>query len=211
MALTTNYKLANIFNSKKASTFTTGGLTIFMIVLMLVLAILPAYRSITDQLKNNEAKSQYLGQLKQKRQAMDDLSEEYAEKKDTINLYEKYNGKKPNTEVLLANLSEICKKDGCVLNSVSFNQPNGTTDEQISSVSGVVPKQISLSVLGTLEQLDTFIKDLEEFPVPFNTQNISYTHYKEQKANSGGQDESPIINDPRFSLSIVIEYYLWSN
>ena len=210
MAFTTNYKLANIFNSKKTNTFTTGGLTILMIVLMLVLAILPAYKSITDQLKNNETKTKYLSDLKQKRVAMDSLSEEYVENKDLITLYQKYNGTKPNTEILLANFAKICEKEDCKLISISFDELAQTKDEEIASIPGILTNPVKLSMVGTIEQLDNVLSDLEDFPIPLNIKDVQYSHYLEKNGTTI-QEEKSVIDDPRFTLSITLEYYLWSD
>ena len=209
MAFTTNYKLANIFNSKKTSSFTTGGLTILMIVLMLVLAILPAYKSITDQLKNNETKTKYLSDLKQKRLAMDSLSEEFLENKNLISLYQKYNGTKPNTELLLANFAKICEKESCKLVSITFDSVQETKDEEILAVPGVVTNPVKISMIGTIEQLDNVLSDLEDFAIPLNILDVQYSHYLE-KTGTTVQEEKSVIEDPRFELQISLEYYLWS-
>mgnify|MGYP001412427080 CR=1 FL=1 len=64
---TTNNRLRQILETTKGSTLGMGGVTFLVIVMMLFFAIIPAYKSITDQLKNNEAKTKYLEELKTKK------------------------------------------------------------------------------------------------------------------------------------------------
>jgi hypothetical protein len=181
-----------------------------MVVLMLLLAILPAYRSITDQLKNNEAKLVYLNDLKTKRDDMDRLNEEYTLNENKIKLFEKYNNSNANSEVMLANLDQIAKKNNTLLVSANFLDPEISEDLDLAQFPGLLYKGLQMEFIGTLPELSLVLSDLEQFPIAINVNSVTYVHYVETQDNQYDIQEIPIVNDPRFSLSVKAEYYIWT-
>jgi|GEM_PF-2908610 len=210
MVYTSNNRLQQILATRKGASVSIAGVTIFMVVLMLLLAILPAYRSITDQLKNNEAKLIYLNDLKTKRADMDKLNEEYTLNENKIKLFEKYNNSNANSEVMLANLDQLAKKNNTVLVSANFLDPEISEDLNLTPFVGLLYKELQLDFRGTLPELSLLLTDLEQFPIAININSISYVHYEETQDNQYDIQEIPISNDPRFALSIKAEYYIWT-
>lgn len=184
-----------------------------MIVLMLVLAILPAYRSITDQLKNNEAKLFYLTELRAKRDVMDALNEDYNLNQKKIELFERYNSDVSNSEVIVANISEMAKNHNCILTNVSIEDPRASERPAYVEYGGLLEKKMALSFRGTLADLSLLLVDLENFPMPINVWNINYSHYVPSASGTGAgieNDDVLILSDPIFQLTMDSTYFVWT-
>lgn len=210
MVYTSNNRLQQILATRKGASVSIAGVTIFMVVLMLLLAILPAYRSITDQLKNNEAKLVYLNDLKTKRSDMDKLNEEFTLNENKIKLFDKYNNSNSNSEVLLANLDQIAKKNNSVLISINFLDPKSPETGNLTQFSGLLFKDVQINFRGTLPDLSLLLSDLEQFPIAINMNRVTYTHYEATEENQYNIESVPIVNDPRFTMNIQAEYYIWT-
>jgi len=213
MVYTTNNRLQQILSTRKNASISIAGVTLFMVVLMLVLAILPAYRSITDQLKNNEAKLVYLTELRAKRDIMDSLNEDYSLNQKKIELFERYNSDVSNSEVLLANISEMAKNHNCILSNVNIDDPKASERPAYVEFGTLMEKNMSLGFRGTLADLSLLFVDLENFPIPINIWNVNYSHYVESTSGVGTgveNDDVLILSDPVFQLTMDTTYFVWT-
>lgn len=213
MVYTTNNRLQQILSTRKNASISIAGVTLFMVVLMLVLAILPAYRSITDQLKNNEAKLAYLTELRAKRDVMDALNEDYSLNQRKIELFERYNSEVSNSEVLLANIAEMAKNHNCLLTNVSIEDPRASENPAYLEFGGMLEKKMALGFRGTLADLSLLLVDIENFPVPINIWNVNYSHYVPSTSGTTAGIESDdvlILSDPIFQLTMDTTYFIWT-
>ena len=207
MLYTNNNKLIQILTTRRGAGMSVAGATIVMIVIMLVFAIMPAYSSITDQLKNNEAKVVYLTELKNKQATMEQLSEEYTLNENLINKYNRYMNSDYNTEVFLANLNQIGINHNSVLVSVAFADAVSPEDPGLLEYLNLLEVPLNLTYVGTIPNLTQVLSDIEKYPVPINISSISYTHFN---GTDGSIDEDELISiDPRFNLQITASYFIW--
>ena len=111
---------------------------------------------------------------------------------------------------MLANLDQLAKKDNTILVSANFLDPEISEDLNLTPFVGLLYKELQLDFRGTLPELSLLLTDLEQFPIAININSISYVHYEETQDNQYDIQEIPISNDPRFTLSIKAEYYIWT-
>jgi hypothetical protein len=207
MLYTNNNKLIQILTTRKGAGMSVAGATIVMIVIMLVFAIMPAYSSITDQLKNNEAKVVYLTELKNKQTTMEELSEEYSLNENLINKYNRYMNSDYNTEVVLANLNQIGINHNSVLATAAFADAVSPVDPGLLEYLNLLEVPLNLSYVGTIPNLSQVLSDIEKYPVPINISAISFSHFK---GTDGSMDADELISiDPRFTLQITASYFIW--
>lgn len=185
-----------------------AGVTIIMVVIMLVFAILPAYSSITDQLKNNEAKTVYLNELQLKKETMDNLNNEFNSNQKTINKYDTYINSDSNSDVLLANFNAMAIKYNTTLVTYSIVGKKISEDPTLTEFSGLLESNITLGLIGTLPNLSLFLSYLESYPIPINISDIAYSHYIPPNKEDTDKEEL-ISQNPEFLLSINANYYLW--
>lgn len=205
MVYTSNNRLLRIISTRRGASYTVGIVTILMVVIMLLLAILPAYRSITDQLKNNEAKLKYLQDLKIKKGSMDDLLNEYDTNYELIQQFETYYRDKADNEMIIANFDKIAQNNNCSLTSVTFKEIGDPTNENMLAFAGIKAQPFDLTIRGKLQDISTVIKHLDEFPVTLKYGQFSYNHVLPDDAKSS----SPVSQDYLFDLNLTGEYYFW--
>lgn len=208
MLYTNNNKLVQILTTRKGAGMSVAGVTIIMVVIMLVFAILPAYSSITDQLKNNEAKTVYLNELQLKKETMDNLNNEFNSNQKTINKYDTYINSDSNSDVLLANFNAMAIKYNTTLVTYSIVGKKISEDPTLTEFSGLLESNITLGLIGTLPNLSLFLSYLESYPIPINISDIAYSHYIPPNKEDTDKEEL-ISQNPEFLLSINANYYLW--
>jgi hypothetical protein len=196
-----------IISTRRGASYTVGIITLLMVVIMLLLAILPAYRSITDQLKNNEAKLKYLQDLKTKQASMDDLLAEYNNNADLIQKFEAYYQDKPDNEMIVANFDQIAKNNNCVLSSLNFKPVTDPSDPNMLTFAGIRAQPFDVLYKGNLQDLGNVLKHLEDFPLAIKYDQFSYTHYKAVDSKV----DVPVSQDYMFTLTLTGEYYFWSS
>ena len=207
MITTSNNRLTRILATRQGASYAVGIVTLLMVVIMLFLAILPAYRSITDQIKSNETKLKYLQDLKTKKSSMDDLLKQYNDNTDLIKQFEAYYKNKTNNEMLLANLDLIAGNNNCILENATFKQVGAPKAVEMQAFAGIQAQPFDISFKGQLPDLNNVIKHLEEFPVTLRYNDLSYSHVK----SAGSQVDVPVSQDYLFTLNLMGEYYFWQS
>ena len=210
---TTNNRLKQVLETTKGSTLGMGGVTFFVIVMMLFFAILPAYKSITDQLKNNEAKTKYLEELKTKKNVLDTLAATYENKITEIDYFNLYNNPTPNTETLVANMDIIAKRNNSqlvgikILNDSNYKSPDSSS---ILGFSNLTPIKLEMDFNTKVINISSLMKALEEFPLTmyFYKIDITQIHPIEEGGKVG---TSPLSVNDTMILAITGEIYFWNN
>ena len=207
---TTNNRLKQILETTRGSTLGMGGITIFIVVLMIFFAVLPAYRSITDQLKNNEAKNTYLVALQQKKTILDKLALSYKENLDSINYFDLYNNSNLNTETFVANMDAIARQHDGILESINIGGINSYLSPDKSPFVGATslqPQRLYMQFKVKLLNVTSLINTLEEFPLTiylYNT-NILQVQYVNDIKTTGSISQNDIME-----LTIIGETYFWN-
>ncbi len=200
---TTNRKLNEILKSNKNASFTVGLVTLFVVVLMLFLAILPAYKSITDQIQNNQAKTEYIAKLKEKRSILDKLTLEYDANSELIKQFDEDYPQKQNNEFILATISKIGTLYNVEVSSISFtNKAKSNQLETLPPSLAIIETNIFLK--GKLPDLEKFVAHLEKYPIPLNYSNLDY-HYLAEKIEG-----TVIPQSVPFVMTLNFEYYYFT-
>ena len=209
---TTNNKLKKALGTMQGSTISVGSVTLFVVILMIFFAILPAYKSITDQVKNNEAKTKYYNDLVQKKTSLDKLAQSYETNKTIIDFFNLYTTSTPDTEVMTANLDKIAKGNNFVLTSITILDTTGTTskDSPFINYSNITVKAINLTFEGPLEKTSILLNDLEKFPISINDSTFRISQKKNTGANANTAKQSFIQNNI-VQISISGEFYFWNS
>lgn len=208
---TTNNRLKQILETTRGSTLGMGGITIFVVVLMIFFAVLPAYRSITDQLKNNEAKTTYFEALQTKKTILDKLAFSYKENLSSINYFDLYNNSVPNTETFVANIDAIAKNHDSVLKDIDLSNGNNYKSPDNSPFIGSLsmsPQKLQMKFYIKLSNVTSLINSLEEFPL---TIYIYTTSMVQTRMIDNATTKGPLSGNDTIELTIVGETYFWNN
>jgi hypothetical protein len=189
-----------------------GGVTFFVIVMMLFFAILPAYRSITDQLKNNEAKTKYLDALKTKKTVLDKLAVSYEDKITEIDNFNLYNNPVSNTETLVANMDIIAKRNNSQLAYIKFtNDPiyKSPDSSAFTGFANLSPVKLDMSFHTKVVNISSLMKALEEFPLTMYFYKIDITQERPVEVAST-MTTYPLSTNDSMIIAITGEIYFWN-
>jgi hypothetical protein len=209
--LTSNDRLKQLISTTKGSAISTVAVTLVMVVLMIFLAILPAYRSITDQLKNNEAKETYLQQLQIKKNTLDKLGLDYEDNIDKINFFNKYNSSTLDTETFLANIDALAKSNKAKLTNISIAENSSYSAVAESPFIDMVyakAQELSMTFRLQLNDVAYLVNSLEKFPLTIYIQSMEIT----QQSNNTSYSTMQTLNENGLvELDIKGEIYFWNN
>jgi hypothetical protein len=188
-----------------------GGVTLLIVVLMIFFAVLPAYRSITDQLKNNEAKTKYFEELKIKKSSLDKLATTYQNNKLTIDYFNLYNNPIKNTETFVANVDVIAKWNNCILKNIkitggiNYRSPEGSPFTDFASLE---PQQLQMEFIVKLANIPSLLNSLEEFPLPLYIYSMNVVQVQGVEYIV---DKVALSDNDSVILSVIGEIYFWKD
>lgn len=212
MALYTinNRRLSAVLHTSKGGTFTTGVLTLLVVVSMMLFAIIPAYNSITGKLTNNDLKQQYIDTLNAKKTTMDLLSKEYSTNNDAISEFEAITLSRGNNELLVANFERLAQDVAVTMKSVDFTSDGSAvvSRESLIGYSQLGVQPFTFSFTGKLDDLKTLVSSIEGFPVPVELTTINYNFGEDTTA--GSAFTGTLTDDPDFTLNLTGVYYFWN-
>lgn len=203
---TNNRRLNQIIHSSKSSTYAVGLITLFITVLIIFLAILPAYKSITDEIANNKVKTQYLQDLNAKKDAMNQLEQQYNDNSTLIDVFNKYNLTRNDNELIIANLEKIAQNFGVQLSNTSFSATAAPTAAPFNGIVNLNTQPYSYELKGTLTNLHSFLAYIETLPIIMNINTISYNH----GTTTAGVAGVTVSEDPTFTMDLSGVYYFWN-
>ena len=202
---TLNERINQIWSTMQGKTYTTAVATIVVVVLMITLAVVPAYISITDEIALNDLKTKYVADLATKQQNLNKLVTQEQDNAVSVALLDVYLQNKINNELLVATFSQLTSDStlGCRFDNASFSDP--AVSKRIKSLNPNV-RAIEFSVkfvckIGSVEQI---YKKLINLPVLINIDGISYTNNKTQ---GGGGGNNHFYD--KFAVVYTGEYYNW--
>lgn len=190
-----------LWSTDQNRTYTTAVATIIVVILMIVFAIVPAYSSITSEIKTNQDKTKYLSDLSTKVTNLNNLIDETNNEGLAIDLMNTYLSTKSNNELIIANFSQIASANNCILNNISFQNPQivNSLKIQVSNISAV---PFTLSFSCPYNSLEVVYSAINKFPVPILITSISYTNDK----SLGGGGSVNFTTD-KFAFGLSGEYY----
>jgi len=201
MALKTrSSNLSLVLESTQGKTYTVILVTILIVALLLFVAAVPAYLSITNQLVRNEAKTKYLGDLDTKLEDLRELSEQEKSYSAEIDILNSLFKEKRNDEFIIANLSKLADKNNSKLLNLSFNETDTPTISELAAYSLFSAVPLSATFNGDIPNFEKLIKDIENFPATLTINSISYS----KTTSSEGSANGPYI------MLLEAEYYFWN-
>jgi len=210
-----NDRINKILATTQGKTYATAIATIFIVLLMVLFAVVPAYRSITDQIALNEKKSQYVDDVVEKQKALGLLVSQRNEQDVAITLLDIYLGNKINNELLVAAFSsltdaEIFSDTTCVLESISFEEPKVTKNLEVIDPNHkavgftVTFKNCTIDYEKEIDNVKDMYLRILNFPVPVYISAVSYTKIDGQSSGVFGR-----LLYNKFDVIISGEYYFW--
>ncbi len=202
---TSTQQLREYMETKKGKTYFIGIITMVTITVMLVFAVVPAIKSITDKMAQNKVRREYLTALTTKEESIKQLLSQEDQSQEKIQLLNTSLPDKRNDEYVLANINEMALLNHNTMISIDFGVDTPaklTTSSQSTTSLRQVP--ITMSVQGEISSLGIFIKKLEEFPTIIAIEDISFSNKNIQMMNL-----SPNKGDT--VLSLKVNYYYYQN
>lgn len=197
--------IQSLIETTRGKTYTVLVITVLTIVLMVALAIAPAYLSITNQLKNNEAKKVYLDELQEKEDALITLANQELEYETQINLLNTFFPNKENDEFILANLDALASEYNVKLTAVNFDNANPSLPLSNLQYPGLVRVALNINLQGDLPNMQLFLSAIESFPATITVNSVRYGINEERLI--GGETSDDLLP---YQLSLEAEYYFWN-
>jgi len=171
--------------SKKAEMIFTG-LTFIVAILLIVFAIVPTFRTVTDINKEIKEKERISDALELKIKALNELDNQYNSNKETFKNISLIFPTSQNFSLFLANIDAIVTRNNFVLNSIGFSESKKSTDTfDKLKIEVLNPYSVRLSVKGSKINLITFLKDLESLPMYPVVESVSYSNEVDEQGYTG--------------------------
>jgi len=202
---TSTTQLRNYLETKQGRTYFIAILTMVTVAVMLVFAIAPAVTSITNKLAQNKVRREYLNALTSKEENIKKLLLQEEGAQSHIQFLDSSFPNKRNDEFVLANIAEMATRTNNTIASVDFGDeevPKISTNSQQSTFLRQVP--ITLSIQGTVVSLSEIVKKIEEFPMPFAIESMSFSNKSIQNLNLSGENGDTV-------LTLKIRYYYYND
>lgn len=170
--------------SKKAEMIFTG-LTFIVAVLLIVFAIVPTFRTVTDINKEIKEKERISDALGLKIKALNELDSQYNSNKETFKDISLIFPTSQNFSLFLANIDAIVTRNNFVLTSVGFSEDKKSKGDSYDLKTTVMaPYTVRLSVKGSKIGLVSFLKDLESLPMYPVVESISFSNDVDEQGNT---------------------------
>lgn len=170
--------------SKKAEMIFTG-LTFIVAVLLIVFAIVPTVRTVTDINKEIKEKERITQALESKIKALNDLDNQFNTNKEIFKDISLIFPSSQNFSLFLANIDAIVTRNNFVLNSIGFSEYKETKEEMSKlKLTALSPYSVRLSVKGSKMNLISFLRDLESLPMYPVVESINYTSDIDEQGNT---------------------------
>jgi len=199
---TRSVSLNLVLESTQGKTYAVIIVTVLVVVLLLFVAAVPAYLSITNQIVKNESKAKYLQDLQTKEGNLKTLSEQEKDFLNEIDLVNVYFKDKRNDEFMIANLEKLAEKSSLKMMGVNFEITKAPSIPELGAFGLFSAVPFSASFRGQIKDFEKIVEYLETFPSTLTINSISYS---KQEEGDGG-----FTADQVFVLAIQAEYYFWN-
>ncbi len=198
---TRRINVRKVLATTQGQTYAVAGATIFIVILMIFLAIRPAFLSISDQNAKNDVKRAYLEQLIQFENSLKTLSQQKSDMQKEINELNLVMPDKRNDELVTANINAIVQKYQISLRILTFEKSIQSKDPKLAAYTNLLAVPVRISVSGTLQNLQLFLAEMETFPLPISMTAIGYS-------GSDIQSTDPL---KQIDLDIDAQYFYFLN
>jgi len=199
-----NQRINAILSTIQGKTYTMAIATIVVILLMIVLAIVPAYTSLTDQMALNTLKEKYLVDMDTKQNILNTLFEVRDSNQTSLTLLDTYLKDKINNEYFVASFYQVAEDLNCEFKGASFSAP--AVSKNIKNLNAnVIGIKFSASFICKISGVKPLYARIANFPILVYIDAINYSN----KKDAGGSGTNNFIND-NLAVSISGEYFYWN-
>ena len=202
---TSTQQLREYLETKKGKTYLISIITMITVAVMLIFAVVPAVKSITDKIAQNKVREEYLNALELKDKNIKSLlAEEELNGGKIVQLNNSLPDKR-NDEYILANIGSIVIGTNNSLISADFSDER-EPKFNIANTDVEFLKQIplTLSIQGNLSTLGEFLKRIESFPTILTVENISTSNKNVQNLGLSAFNGDTV-------MTLKINYYYYYN
>jgi len=158
------------------------GFTYILIVLLIVFAIIPTFKTINGINEEIKEKERISKALDDKIEALSSLDEEYIENTDAFKDLTLLFPSTGNFSLFLSNIDAVVSRNNFVLKSINFSDYE---KEVLSSKASVLePWSVRMTVSGKKVYLITLLKDLEAMPMYPVVESVSYSSDIDEEGNT---------------------------
>lgn len=202
---TSTSQLRDYLETKQGKTYFIAIITLITVTIMLVFAIVPAVKSITDKVAQNNVRRDYLDALTEKETNIKDLIVQEEQSQPQIAFLESSLPSNRNDEFILANLGEMAKQSNSYLVNADFGTDSvAKIDSNVETKSRLKQVPVTISIQGTIPTLGEFIKKMESFPMPFTMESIIF-------GNKDVRSQKLPLNRGDSLLIAKINYYYYDD
>lgn len=170
--------------SKKAEMIFTS-LTFIVALLLVVFAIVPTFRTVTEINKEIKEKERITTALESKIKALNELDNQFYANKDTFKDISLIFPTSQNFSLFLANIDAIVTRNNFILSSINFSEyKESSTESNDLKLNTLSPYSVRLSVKGSKMNLINFLKDLESLPMYPVVESINYSSEVDEQGNT---------------------------
>ncbi len=170
--------------SKKSEMIFTS-LTFIVALLLVVFAIVPTVRTVTEINKEIKEKERITAALEAKIKALNELDNQFSANKETFKDISLIFPTSQNFSLFLANIDAIVTRNNFILNSIGFSEYQDRSDESNKlKLLALSPYSVRLSVKGSKMNLINFLKDLESLPMYPVVESITYSNDVDDQGNT---------------------------
>lgn len=205
--LQTNYqqRLDSILTSGKKRSYFVAAITVFFILLMSLVGIIPALSSLGVQHEENAKRDIIIGKLQNKLRILKDFVRVQDEKEDLIEFLDVVFPEKFPEKDALAKMVNLEQKHNLNTKAYIFDEPQSGVQDQVNAYSSVNSRVLNLSFNsdGSLENIQNFIKDIESSRRIFDLKELVVSR-------KIGEDFVNAMEGRDYTINANLDYFYYS-
>jgi hypothetical protein len=202
MALQLNRKqLQEVLKTEQGKTYTVLGITILTVLAMFILAIRPAWVSITNRMSENKTKQQYLKDADEHLAILDSLQTDKENYNTAISYLNTYLPQEPDESFVVRNLTEMAKSLNVQIAYLKIDKAIYPTNENVIILPNAEilgESKANITIEGDLNSFQKYIQGLENFGKLIDIENISYISMEDDAGNF-----------TKWQMNIICYFYFW--
>ncbi len=181
------------------------GITAVTVGLFIFLTIRPTFIKIADLNKEIQDKETFLSKIEKKLETLNYLISQKETSSDELEIFLKDFPVEEKGGFIVANVAAIADQYGNVLKSIEFSDDIDDDYEiGITYEENIEVVQVDITLLGDLDDIESFIGYVERFPRIFDIQSVRYSKEDIGDYDDNIEDYKPIL------CNITIYTYYWT-
>jgi Tfp pilus assembly protein PilO len=195
-----NKQLQKLMETPQGKTYTVLGVTIITVLIMFMLAIRPAYISITNRISENNKKQEYIDEANNKIGDLQELNNQANTYDDAINYLNNFFLDDTAKEAFtIGNIINIADNRNLTIDFIRVDEAEPLPENEFEDVSDLdilAQNTITINARGSISNTRLFIQDLENLGEIMNIENINLSIEEEE-------------DDDNWRLSVQANFYFW--